>query len=196
MASSIVDNLIALHVLKTLVVPFEKTQAFKLGIIDRHGKNLIPTSKFTKPEQYNAYNYLTRFVFNLKKLLARLPGGDNMLKNFVAALLLLKENKDESDQINEFKLYKIMDMIDEGVIFVEETLLAKRLISEQLGGASAVGVVASTPFSSVAGSLGSPLPMSGVPTNVTGPKVSTDVQFPIQKKKVLRPKKPVEELST
>lgn len=166
--ASTVDNLIAIHVLKMLVEPFVKTKAFKLGIIDAHGKNLIPTEKFTKSEQYDAYNYLTRFVFNLKKLLARLPGGDNMLKSFVAALLLLKENKNESDQVNEFKLNKIMTMLDEGVLFVEETLLAKKLINEEMvsGNTGITGIPIST---GSVGGLGVPMITPGqAPTNKVG----------------------------
>lgn len=167
--ASTVNNLIAIHVLKMLVTPFISTKAFKLGIIDAHGKNLIPTEKFTKPEQYDAYNYLSRFVFNLKKLLARLPGGDNMLKSFVAALLLLKENKNESDQVNEFKLNKIMTMLDEGVLFVEETLLAKKLINEEMvsGNIGITGIPIST---GSVGGLGVPMITPGrAPTNKIGP---------------------------
>lgn len=164
-----VDNLVALYVLKMLVTPFTNTKAFKLGIIDARGKNLIPTEKFTKPEQHNAYNYLTRFVFNLKRLLARLPGGDNMLKSFVAALLLLKENKNENDQVNEFKLNKIMTMLDEGVLFVEETLLAKKLINEEMvsGNIGITGIPIST---GSVGGLGVPMITPGrAPTNKIGP---------------------------
>lgn len=164
--STAVDNVVAIYVLKMLVTPFTSTKAFKLGIIDARGKNLIPSDKFTKPEQHDAYNYLTRFVFNLKKMLARLPGGDNMLKSFVAAMLLIKENKNDSDQVNEFKLNKIMNMLNEDVVFVEETLLAQKLIKEEF--ASAGGVVPTT-FGGGSGSLGTSVSSSGPPTNKIGP---------------------------
>lgn len=191
MANSTIDNMIAIRVLHMLVQPFNRTEAYKLGIIDTNGKNLIPTRNFNSSTQHDAYNYLTRFVFNLKRLLAKLPGGDNLFKNFVAAMLLIKENKDFSDQVNELKLSKIIDMLEQGVVFVEESLLAEKLIMEEFSGG--VGVVAATPFSSVAGSLGSPVAMSGVgPVNKTGPEVSTDVQFPLEKKKILKRKKSIE----
>lgn len=79
--------------LKKLVTPFEKTKAFELGIIDKDGKNLIPRENFTSLEQRRAYTKFDVLVFNLKKLIAKVPGGKNKLATFAAALWLLKEDK-------------------------------------------------------------------------------------------------------
>lgn len=82
--------------LKKLVTPFEKTKAFQLGIIDQNGKNLIPRSEFTTLEQRRAYTKFDVMIFNLKRLLAKIPGGKSRIATFGAALWLLKEEKDST----------------------------------------------------------------------------------------------------
>ena len=44
--------------LKRLTTPFEKTNAFKLGIIDKKGKNLIKKRDFTTQKQRDAYTMM------------------------------------------------------------------------------------------------------------------------------------------
>ena len=46
--SRVIDALIAYRVLKLLVTPFNKTKAFKLGIIDDKGKVLIKMRQIKK----------------------------------------------------------------------------------------------------------------------------------------------------
>lgn len=91
MANLFVDNLIAIRMLYLLVTPFVKSNAYKLGIIDDKGNYLKQFKDLKTTEEKNAFSYLHRLVFSLKKLLAKLPGGDNRLKSFVAALYLIKE---------------------------------------------------------------------------------------------------------
>ena len=89
----LVDNIIAFKLLKMLVTPFDKTDAYKLGIIDDEGKLLKKPSKFTKSAEHDAYNYLTRFMFNMKRLVNKF-GGENRLKSVATALYLFKEHHD------------------------------------------------------------------------------------------------------
>lgn len=143
----VVDNLIAYRVLSMLAKPFVETDAYKLGIIDEMGNNLIKAKDFTKQEQKDAYNYLTRLVFNLKKLLAKLPGGDSKLKNVVAAFFLVKEAyQNHSTTITEQQLERLIEMLDEGVILAEEQLIVEeffQLLSEEAP-ANATGAAVST----------------------------------------------------
>ena len=69
--SRILDAVIAYRILKLLVTPFNKTQAYKLGIIDDKGKVLIKSKQITTQQQRKAYTLLIRFVFNLKRLLGK-----------------------------------------------------------------------------------------------------------------------------
>jgi len=79
--------------LKRLVTKFEKTDAYKLGIIDKNGKVLIKKRDFTTIEQRNAYTMMDTLIFNLKKLLGKIPFGKSTIATYAAALLLLREEK-------------------------------------------------------------------------------------------------------
>ena len=81
--------------LALLVTPFEKTKAFEKGIIDENGKRLKKPPFSTMDEREDYSNYYTRFirlVFNVKKLLAKAPGGKSRIASYAAALYLIKED--------------------------------------------------------------------------------------------------------
>ena len=94
-----IDLLITYRVIKMLVTPFEKTDAYKYGIIDKNGKVLRKNKTLTVAKEKDSYTILHRFVFNLKRLINLIPGGKSKLGTYAAALgLLLKEEK---ESINE-----------------------------------------------------------------------------------------------
>tara|TARA_R100000808_G_C2154623_1_gene165757 strand:+ start:6753 stop:7334 length:582 start_codon:yes stop_codon:yes gene_type:complete len=86
--------------LKRLVTPFNEMEAHRLGLIDANGKK-IRNAK-TEAEK-NAYGYFDRMVVNLKRLLAKIPGGQSRIANYAAALLLLRENDLEQYSDNDLK---------------------------------------------------------------------------------------------
>lgn len=144
--SRIIDNLIAYRILSMLVTPFTDTDAFKLNIIDANGKNLKKTSTLKTSEERDAYSYLHRLVFNMKKILLKLPGGDSKIKNLIAGLWLVKEyyqSKDRTTSLMEQKLIHVLAKLDEGVILVEEEMELKSFLQyiseegEAVGGAPA-----------------------------------------------------------
>ena len=67
--SRAIDLLITYRVIKMLVTPFEKTEAYKLGIIDKNGKVLRKNKTLTVAKEKDSYTILHRFVFNLKRIL-------------------------------------------------------------------------------------------------------------------------------
>lgn len=173
--SQLVDNLIAYRILTMLVKPFEETSAYKLGIIDAKGNNLKKSNTFRSSDEREAYTYLHRLVFNMKKIINKLPGGESKLKSLVAALFLVKEyyvSKDKTTSLMESRYLDVLEKIQEGVILAEEEIAVKRFFTED---GAAVGGIA----------------------NVTGAAVSTD-QPKIDKKnikkyqKMNRRSKPVE----
>ena len=100
-----IDLLITYRVIKMLVTPFEKTDAYKFGIIDKNGKVLRKNKTLTVAKEKDSYTILHRFVFNLKRLINLIPGGKSKLGTYAAALgLLLKEQKD----INAVELEKVL----------------------------------------------------------------------------------------
>jgi hypothetical protein len=93
--------------LKRLVTPFKKTKAFELGIIDEYGNVLRKRETLETSEEKSAYTLFDTLVFNIKKLLGKIPGGKSTIASFAAALLLLKEEKNREFQIlqeNDLKL--------------------------------------------------------------------------------------------
>ena len=138
-----IDLFVTYRFIKLLVTPFEKTEAFKLGIIDKMGNRIIPPPvggvRQTKPEplrtidEKNAYTILHKLVFNIKKIFEKVPGLSTKLGTYAAALFLLKdtfkESVDDSDMFEkEFMKYlkeqgyEIDDSISEEVIGFGEVL--------------------------------------------------------------------------
>ena len=93
MANRPVDLLIAYRVIKMLVTPFDKQPAFKYGIIDKNGKVLQKYRTIKGTLEKRSYTVLHRFVFNLKRLLAKVGIRGKLGSFAVAAALLLRENK-------------------------------------------------------------------------------------------------------
>ena len=94
MANRPIDLLIAYRVIKMLVTPFNSQDAYKYGIIDKDGNVLKKYNTLKGTNEKRAYTMLHRFVFNLKRILAK-AGIRGALGSFaVAAALLLKENKE------------------------------------------------------------------------------------------------------
>lgn len=145
--AAMIDNLIAYRVLSMLVKPFNETEAYKLGIIDDTGKNLIKARTFKTTEQKNAYTYLHRLVFNLKKLLNKLPGGESKLKNIVAAFFLIKEAyATKSISIDEQKLIYVVKLLDEGVVLAQEQLVVDEfMLFEDIANVTGAGVSTDAP---------------------------------------------------
>lgn len=134
--SRIIDNLLAYKVLRMLVTNFVDTDAFKLGIIDAHGNTLIKTSQFKTEEQRNAFTYLHRLVFNLKKLINKF-GGENRLKSMAAAIWLIRENYNSGSRTTSQLEEKFKKLIESNIHLVEEEILVGRFLKED--GVAAIG---------------------------------------------------------
>ena len=93
MASRAIDMLITYRVVKLLVMPWEKQEAFKQGIIDKKGKVLRPNKTLKDVKDKKAYTYLHRFVFNMKRLFQKVGLGSRFGSFFAAMTMILKEDK-------------------------------------------------------------------------------------------------------
>jgi len=102
----VIDALIAYRVLKLLVTPFNRTKAFKFGIIDDKGKVLIKSKDLPNSgPQREAYTLLIRFVFNLKKLLGKVGIRGPLGTSAAAALAFFKEENGQNLEV-EKTVYK------------------------------------------------------------------------------------------
>jgi len=107
----VIDALIAYRLVKLLVTPFKKTKAYQLGIIDEKGKVLIKAKDIKKlpynkrAEAKKAYTLLIRFVFNLKRLLAKIGIRGPLGSAAAAAIAFFREEKNYNPTI-EKEVYK------------------------------------------------------------------------------------------
>ena len=92
-----IDLFVTYRFLKILVTPFEKQEAYKLGIIDKNGNRTLVPGTTNKPtilntiKEKNAYTVLHKLVFNIKKIFNKVPGLRTKLGTYAAALFLLKD---------------------------------------------------------------------------------------------------------
>ena len=95
-----IDLFVTYRFIKLLTTPFEKTDAFKLGIIDKDGNRImkdsvsrgkIPAVPLEKTQEKNAYTILHKLVFNIKKIFQKVPGLRTKVGTYAAALFLLKD---------------------------------------------------------------------------------------------------------
>ena len=99
-----IDLFVTYRFIKLLVTPFDKTPAFKLGIIDKDGNRVMEktVSRGMQPtvligdEKKSAYTILHKLVFNIKKIFGKVPGLRTKLGTYAAALFLLKDTFKES----------------------------------------------------------------------------------------------------
>ena len=101
-----IDLFVTYRFIKLLVTPFEKMEAYKLGIIDKDGYRTGPKDKFGQVrldlnplntiDKKNAYTVLHKLVFNIKRIFSKVPGLRTKLGTYAAALFLLKDTFKES----------------------------------------------------------------------------------------------------
>ena len=122
MANRVVDLLITYRIVKLMATDFKNQEAFKYGIIDANGKQLRKNRDLNTEAEKNSYTVLNRFVFNLKRILAKF-GLKSSISNFAAALaFILKENK---------QLIKHKSLLESAVItYLKETNQYDEMIKE------------------------------------------------------------------
>jgi len=103
------DLFYAFRFLKLLVTPFEKTKAFELGIIDKDGVVLKKSIDRNNPEEKSAYTVFHRLVFNIKRIMGKVPGGKSVIARYGAALFLIKEHTGMSEKAIIKSLEKFLE---------------------------------------------------------------------------------------
>ena len=101
--SGIVDTDITYRIVTTLVKPWKEQEAYEYGIINEKGKVLRRYRELKDRKEKESYTVLIRFIFNLKRMMEKIPGGKSKIGSYaVAALVFLREDaqnlKDEELQ--------------------------------------------------------------------------------------------------
>lgn len=102
------DLFYAYRFLKLLTTPWNEMKAYELGIIDENGKVIKSSSQRTSADK-SEYTVFHKLVFNVKRLLEKLPFGKTKLASYAAALFLIKENTGMSESQIRKTLEKIFD---------------------------------------------------------------------------------------
>lgn len=144
-----VDSMIALRILNLLVTPFDRTPAYKMGIIDEKGKELKKMSQLNTVEMRDAYTLLHRLVYRIKRIIEKVPIENKKLVSLAAAYSLIKEcldtNKEPIDL--EIKYINILGTnLTEEISFVEKVLSEDKMFTfkqftEEMGVGSVSGGV-------------------------------------------------------
>lgn len=105
------DLVYTFRFLKLLTTKFEDTEAFKLGIIDGSGKR-DKSVRVDTSEKKSAYTSFHRLVFNIKRLMEKVPGGGTTLASYASALYLIKEKYGVSeDKLSELLMDRGIDTL-------------------------------------------------------------------------------------
>ena len=113
-ASRGADLYFVFRFLRLLTMKYEKTDAYKLGIIDKKGKPLKRSSDLETVKEKSSYTMLHRLVWKIRGLIEKVPLlGKSILLNYAAALFLLKEQNDTRVWTDEnYMKRKLMEFLE------------------------------------------------------------------------------------
>ena len=123
------DTFYAFRFLKLLITPWKDTGAYEQGIVDENGKVLKKGSQLKTTAEKSQYTIFHRLVFNIKRLINKLPFGKTRLGSWITALYLIKEETGLSeDEINDImatlELDNIpTDQLKESTWFINDSVL-------------------------------------------------------------------------
>lgn len=116
----VVDLFLVYQFIVRLITPFDQWDAFRLGIIDKDGKVKKKRATLSSDEERKAWGYFDILAANVKKLINKLPGGENKLVSYAAAGLLLKEHAKlecmNEDEIEKFVLEELANIVGDGKV--------------------------------------------------------------------------------
>lgn len=110
------DTYYTYRFLKILTTPWDELDAYEFGIVDAEGNVLRKSRELRTPEEKASYTLFHRLVFNIKRLLEKLPLGRKRIASYAAALFLLREEAGMSEE----QIAWVLDQMD---IDVEEDLV-------------------------------------------------------------------------
>ena len=87
-----IDLFVAYRFLRILTTPWEDQEAYKLGIIDKDGKLLRKRNTLKADAEKKSFTLLHRLIFNLKRILHKIPVVRSKIGTYATALYLLKQH--------------------------------------------------------------------------------------------------------
>lgn len=125
----LVDVVISYTFIRDMTMPFDKTGAYKVGIIDKDGNFLVNKNKdkLTSDQRNNYPNKLTILAWNIKRLLSKVGIGRSAIASFASALYLLKEEIGDDDMNSIQK--RVLNLVEETIFDSDR----EKMINEAFG---------------------------------------------------------------
>ena len=145
-----VDLYLVYQFLRRLTTPFEDWDAYKLGIIDKDGNILKKKNDRKTNAEKDAFGTYDLMILKLRKLLAKLPGGESKIASYAAALWLIREwnhfSEDSylNENISEEQLDESVEVFSE-TYFYYTTLLEdvnKKVVEDGIAMSAGSGAIA------------------------------------------------------
>ena len=120
-----VDLFVTYRFIKLLTTPFNKTDAYKFGIIDDKGNRIRednstrPKVELTTSQLKNSYTVLHKLVFNIKTIFSKLPLLKTKIGTYAAALFLLKDTFKEHMQDPDIFEKEFMKFLKENNVVLD-----------------------------------------------------------------------------
>lgn len=127
-----VDSVIAYRILRLLTTPFEDTDAFKLGIIDKNGKELKSMNSLTGDNERQAYTILHRMIFRIKRIIEKVPIENKKVVSYAAALSLIREYTEKKIEPVDLEfqfLNKLKTDLTEEINITKELLESRKTLT-------------------------------------------------------------------
>ena len=122
MASATVDIFLTYQFIKRLTMPFERWPAYKEGIIDKKGNILKKRKDLRTQAEKASFRLFDLLTLNLKKLLGKLPGGKSKIATYAAALFLLKEGQNYSEENMDLLEEDFADFFSSNATLIAENM--------------------------------------------------------------------------
>ena len=116
-----IDLFVTYRFIRLLTTAFEKSDAFKMGIIDKDGNRT--DKKLETSAEKNAYTVLHKLVFNIKKIFGKVPGLRTNIGTYAAAIFLLKDTFKEHVEDPQVFEKEFMKFIKENNIELDDTIV-------------------------------------------------------------------------
>ena len=118
----VADTAFALRLLRLMTMPVEKTGAYKAGIIDKDYKRIKDKNELSLSDK-KVYTMFHKLAFNLRKLIRKVPlVGKLSLSSYLAALWLIKDHTEMSDEEIRDVLTEVTGTNTEDIPLVENSL--------------------------------------------------------------------------
>ncbi len=123
-----IDLFVTYRFIKLLTTPFNRTEAFKLGIIDKDGNRILqpnstqPAVELATAQLQNAYTVLHKLVFNIKKIFEKVPGLRTKVGTYAASLFLLKDTFKEHVEDPDMFEKQFMKYIKENNVELDNSI--------------------------------------------------------------------------